>query len=219
MVGAGGDYRAEYPVLTTRSSFERVARDFVPDTPTVVGWRLLFDHAALPFARSGNARLALADLDRQLAEIFRANADLQFNYSTGLINWQTQGGQNVDSGALVEYERSVRSLDAPFGLLLLQVGALVIFFLMVTASLVRRGERREIAMLQSRGALDRHIVIVRGLETLAICILAALTAPFVSQQVLIAVTPLFSRFSNLRCRLLRRRLCFRRRRQLSRSWR
>jgi hypothetical protein len=197
MVSAGGDYRAEYPVLTTRSSFERVARDFVPDTPTVIGWRLLFDHAALPFARSGDARLALADLDRQLAETFRANADLQFNYSTGLINWQTQGGQNVDSGALVEYERSVRSLDAPFGLLLLQVGALVIFFLMVTASLVRRGERREIAMLQSRGALDRHIVVVRGLETLAICILAALAAPFVSQQVLIAVTPLFSRFSNV----------------------
>ncbi len=197
VVARQGDYRAEYPVLTTRTAFERVATAFVPDTPTLFGWRLIFDPTRLPFVRSPEARQALLDFDHELADTFRANPDLQFNYSTGLIHWQTQGGQNVDAGALLAYERSVRTLDIPFALLLLQVGAMVIFFLSITAALVRRGERREIAMLQSRGATDNQIIAFRGVEALILCALAALAAPVVSQQVLIAITPFFARYNNL----------------------
>ncbi len=197
VVNPGGDYKAEYPVLTTRAAFERVAVEFVPDTPTRIGWRVLFDHARLPFSRSPEARQALSDFDQDLASAFKQDPDLQFNYATGLINWQTQGGENYDAGALLAYEHSVQSLDAPFALLLLQVGALVIFFLMVTAALVRRGERREIAMLQSRGATDAQIVMIRGVEALLICLFAALAAPLIAQQLLIAITPLFARYSNL----------------------
>ncbi len=60
---------------------------------------------------------------------------------------------------------------------------------MVTAALVRRGERREIAMLQSRGAWDSQIVLLRGIEALLICVLAVAIAPFLSQQLLIALGP------------------------------
>ncbi len=193
----GGDYKAEYPALTTRAAFERVATQFIPDTPTQVGWRLLFDHTRLPFARSPEARQALLDFEHDLDSAFGHIPDAQFNTTTGLIDWQTQGDKNIDSGALLAYEQSVQTLDAPFGLLLLQVGALVIFFLVVTASLVRRGERREIAMLQSRGAMDRQVVALRGIEALLICALAALVAPVIAQQVLIAITPFFSRYQDL----------------------
>src|SRR5260221_12345585 len=96
-------------------------------------------------------------------------------------------------GIMLAYEGNVKTLDAPFGLLLLQVGALVIFFLLVTAALVRRGERREIAMLQSRGAMDGQIIAIRGIEALLICVLAAIIAPTVSQQLLIAIAPFFAR--------------------------
>jgi hypothetical protein len=193
----GGDYKAEYPALTTRAAFERVATQFIPDTPTLIGWRLLFDHTRLPFARSPEARQALFDFEHDLDSAFGQNPDVQFNTATGLINWQTQSDKNIDTGALLAYEQSVKTLDAPFGLLLLQVGALVIFFLVVTASLVRRGERREIAMLQSRGAMDRQVIAFRGIEALLICALAALVAPVIAQQVLIAITPFFSRYQNL----------------------
>jgi len=196
VVNMSGDYRAEYVALTTRAAFERVAQEFVPDTPTLIGWRVLFDHTRLPFSRSPQARQALAAFNQDV-DVFRADPDRQFNDATGLINWQTQNGQQVDTGALITYERSVQTLDAPFGLLLLQVGALVIFFLLVTAALVRRGERREIAMLQSRGAMERQLVVIRGIEALLISVFAALAAPVVAQQVLIAITPFFATYNNL----------------------
>src|SRR5262249_26463830 len=145
------------------------------------------------------ARQALFNFEHDLRATFvqGSQTDLQFNYSTGLINWMQQGTQNVDTGLMLAYERSVQSLNAPFGLLLLQVGALVLFFLLVTAALVRRSERREIGMLQSRGATSRQITVIRGIEALAICVLAALVAPILAQQLLIAITPFFARYTGL----------------------
>jgi ABC-type lipoprotein release transport system permease subunit len=197
--GKSGSFSNEYAVLTTRPAFDLIVASFVPDTPVKVGWRVLFDHTRLPFPRSPEARQTLFDLQNELNAAFDTTAQREQNYSqaTKLIDWQVKSGDNVDQGVLLAYERSVRSLDAPFGLLLLQVGALVIFFLIVTAALVRRGERREIAMLQSRGARDSSIVLIRGLEALAICAFAALLAPVLSQQLLILITPFFARYENL----------------------
>ncbi|MCE7946443.1 MAG: ABC transporter permease [Chloroflexi bacterium CFX4] len=195
-----GEYRAEFVALTTRDSLLRAAAEFIPDTPTRFGWRLLFDHARLPFSRSPEARSALLDYDNALAEAFRQAEDgtpLQLVRYTRLINWQLQSDQTVDNGVLLAYERAIRSLDAPFTLLLLQVGALVIFFLLVTAALVRRGERREIAMLQSRGAADGALIIVRGFEALVLCLISAALAPFLAQQLLIAITPFFANYPDL----------------------
>lgn len=196
-----GEFQAEYPVLTTQSAFERVATQFVPDTPTRFGWRLLFEHSRLPFTRSPDARRALLDFQNAVTDAFSAaqnqGVNYQLTYRTKLIDFQQQGQQNVDQGALIDYERNVRSLDAPFGLLLLQIGALVLFFLIVTAALVRRGERREVAMLQSRGAPDRALVLVRGIEALIICLIGVLVAPILAQQTLIAITPFFASYPNL----------------------
>jgi hypothetical protein len=195
-VEPGGEFTAELVVLTTRTAFEQVAVDFIPDTPARVGWRLRFDHTRLPFSRSPEARAALHDFATALADAFRA-APSPLTYRTQLVDRQIQGGQPVDQGILLDYERSIRSLDAPFGLLLLQVGALVLFFLIVTAALVRRGERREIAMLQSRGAPDRSLLIIRGVEALLICAAGAALAPLIAQRVLIAITPFFADYPDL----------------------
>jgi hypothetical protein len=189
---------AEYPVLTDHASFERVARDFVPDTPTRFGWRLLFDHTRLPFSRSPEARTALLNFQNEISDYFvTQDPRLNFDFRTQLINFELDGGRSADQGVLLAYERSVRSLDAPFGLLLVQVGALVIFFLLVTAALVRRNERREIAMLQSRGAVDRDIVAIRSIEAFLICLFAALIAPVIAQNVLILITPFFANYPDL----------------------
>ncbi len=101
----------------------------------------------------------------------------------------TSSARTRDRGILQDYARRQELLDAPFGLLLLQVGALVLFFLMVTAALVRRSERREIAMLQSRGAWDSQILLLRGIEALLICALAVLIAPFLARLLLTWLGP------------------------------
>ena len=112
--------------------------------------------------------------------------------------------QNLDTtytsqlaNILTQYFSEIGYLNALFGLLLLQVGALVLFFLVVMVALVRRGERREIAMLQSRGAFDRQIVLLCGIEALVICVAAALAAPFITRQILIWAAPLFASLPHL----------------------
>ncbi|RMF49567.1 MAG: FtsX-like permease family protein [Chloroflexota bacterium] len=195
-----GEYRAEFVVLTTRAALLRAAAEFVPDTPVRFGWRLLFDHARLPFARSPEARAALLEFDNALVEQFRQAEDgisLQLVRSTRLIDWQVQGDRNVDNGLLLAYERAIRGLEAPFTLLLLQIGALVIFFLLVTAALVRRGERREIAMLQSRGAADSALLVLRGIEAFVLCLIAALCAPFLARELLLLIAPFFANYPDL----------------------
>lgn len=194
--GGSGGYRATFAALATSAAVDRIATAFIPDVNLRVGWRVLFDHTRLPFSRSSEARQALFELQTNLAERYK-QPTLNFTVYSKLVDFQLKGGGTVDQGLLVAYEQSVRSLDAPFGLLLLQVGALVIFFLIVTAALVRRGERREIAMLQSRGAQDLSIWLIRGLEALIICGGAALLAPVLAQQVLILITPFFAQYENL----------------------
>ncbi|NLX09031.1 MAG: ABC transporter permease [Chloroflexi bacterium] len=201
--GAGlWDY--EFVFLTDEDALYRAAVEFLPDTPTRIGWRVLFAHDNLPFSRVDEARSALQVFERNMRFTFKDSLaptteeaqqgavqrqDLSFNYYTRLIDFDTIR-KNLDRGVLLQYAKEVELLDAPFGLLLLQVGALVLFFLMVTAALVRRGERREIAMLQSRGAWDSQILLLRGIEALLICVLAVAVAPLLSQVLLTALGPI-----------------------------
>ena len=189
----------DFAALTTEDAVFRAATEFMPDTPTKIGWRVLFAHDNLPFSRIDPAREALRTFERNMRAVFTlepsdsqgarmTRQDLGFNYHTRLIDFDTIH-KDRDDGILLDYANEQELLDAPFGLLLLQVGALVLFFLMVTAALVRRSERREIAMLQSRGAWDSQILLLRGIEALLICVLAVIIAPFLSQLLLTALGP------------------------------
>jgi len=46
------DANGENNLLTTRASFLRVAQNFVPQTQTRLGWRILFDPSQLPYSTS-----------------------------------------------------------------------------------------------------------------------------------------------------------------------
>jgi ABC-type lipoprotein release transport system permease subunit len=194
-----GSYSGEFVALSSQAAFYEVVTAFVPDTPARLGWRVLLEHTALPFARLPEARAALLAFENAAKQAFAANAEgnPQFVYQTKLINFETTGGDTIDQGLLISFEAAIRSLDAPFGLLLLQVGGLVLFFLTVTAALVRRGERREIAMLRGRGAANASLMLVRGAEAFMLCLAGALAAPFLARWLLVAIAPFFASYRNL----------------------
>lgn len=190
----------QFVALTTEDTVMRIATEYIPDTPTRIGWRILFAHDNLPFERIDTARAALDLFARNMRAAYvdavSANAansqsrlDLGYTYHTRLIDFDTND-PTLDHGILQDYANRQALLAAPFGLLLMQVGALVLFFLIVTAALVRRGERREIAMLQSRGAWNSQIMLLRGIEALLICLLAIGIAPLLAQRLLTWLGPI-----------------------------
>lgn len=199
-----GSWPAEFRMLVDEATIMQVMESYVPQTPLTYGWRILFNHAELPYSRIDEARTALYELETVLYNEFvndrtelvqqlpfadsRTDTDLQYDYHTRLIDY-SQTRADVDNGIMQDYAKKQDTNAVPFTLLLLEVGALVIFFLIVTAALVRRGERREIAMLQSRGAFDGHILALRGIEALLICVFGAVVAPSLTQQLLIALGP------------------------------
>ncbi len=171
-------------LLTDRASFLRVGQQSIPDTRTQLGWRILFDHTRLPYTAIPEAAAQVTAFDVDLRALMEAR-DLTLVSATEL------------PAVLTGYNTEVAHLAAPFGVLLLQIGALVLFFLVVIVALVRRGERREVALLQSRGAFDRQIVLLRGVEALVICAFATLIAPILARQLLITFAPLFSNVDSL----------------------
>ena len=142
----------ETNVFTTSADAERVINDFLPDTRAQIGWRILFDHGRLSFTDIAQARAQLNGLEDTLSEALEAATGERVNlvYETNL------------SSILADYEDEIGILNGPFAMLLLQLGALALFFLIVMGALVRRSERREIGMLKSRGVRNQQILILRG---------------------------------------------------------
>lgn len=176
----------ETNILTTRASFLRVAEDYVPDTGTTFGWWVLFDHNALEYARRADAIAGVEAFQRRVVEQDVAGAEgSTFIFATQL------------PAILDEYESEVDTLRAPFGILLLEIGVLALFYLIVTAALLRRSDRREIAMLKSRGIASGRLLTLHAAEALVICTLAAAIAPFLSQWFLEWIVPLLTRIEHL----------------------
>jgi hypothetical protein len=186
-VDSSGQWDAEANLLTTRESFIRAANDYIPQTRSLIGWRVLFDHTKLPYSAIPTAISRLNGFAVNMDELLdpTSGRELNFVYTTNLVP------------VLEQYAAEVSLLGAPFGLLLLQIGALVLFFLVAMATLVRRGERRELAMLQSRGAFDSQLLLLRGVEAFFIMLFGALLAPFVAQQLLIWLAPVFTGLERL----------------------
>lgn len=176
----------ESNILTTRASFLRVAEAHVPDTGTTFGWWVLFDHSALEYAHRADAIAGVEAFKRRIVEQDVAGAEgSTFIFATQL------------PAILDEYETEVDTLRAPFGILLLEIGVLALFYLMVTAALLRRSDRREIAILKSRGIASGRLLTLHAAEALVICTLAAAIAPFVSQWFLEWIVPLLTRIEHL----------------------
>ena len=180
------------------------AIDFVPETRSTVGWRLLINPEELPYTQIDDARERLGnfqndlnvrlDIDNtavvdqfELAENM-VELDLNYDYHTRLIDYQGTQIED-DEGILLDYDERQSVNFIPFLILLLEVGGLVLIFLVITAALVRRGERREISMLQSRGAFDGQVLALRSIEAFLICAFGALVAPFLAQRLLQLLGP------------------------------
>lgn len=178
----GSSGKIDANVFTTQAGLSRITADFLPQTSTQTGWRVLFDPAALPAPAINSVVIRLDGLKAGLQTALSATTgkDTTLVYATRLPD------------VLNQYAAEVTLLSVPFGLLLLQLGALVLFFLVVIGALVRRTDRRETAMLQSRGAPDSQILVFRGLEALLICLLAILVAPLIARQFLGLLIPLFT---------------------------
>ena len=175
----------ETNLLTTRQSLLRAATDHVPDTGTTFGWWVFFDHGALEYAHRTDAIASLDEFERRLIE-------QDISGSTNTFIFTTQLGTILD-----DYETEVDTLRAPFAILLLEIGALALFYLIVTAALIRRSDRREIAMLKSRGISTRSLIMLHAIEALAICAVATITAPFVARWFLKWIVPQLTRIEYL----------------------
>ncbi len=172
-------------ILLDRAQFLQVVNTYMPQTRSAFGWRFLFDHDALAFGRIPQAVDQLRSFEASLTRLVKDDQQLALVYSTDL------------PAILNGYTQEVALLNAPFEALMLQVGGLALFFLLITAALAQRSQRREIAMLKQRGALDRQIILLHLLETLIISAGAALVAPFIARQSLIVFAPLLAQNDHL----------------------
>jgi len=172
---------------TTRAAYLRIMTEFVPEAAGKLGWHVQFDHARLALDDVPSALEALDALPQAIKVDFKTNYKSSFSalYETRLPDH------------LRDYQTRSGLLNAPLGVLLLQIGALVVFFVVTIAALVRRSERREIAILQSRGAQDVQVALWRGVETLILCAIGAAIGPFVAQGILIRLAPLLLNIDQL----------------------
>jgi len=169
----------ELTLQTTQSALLSTIENNLPNARTRIIWRTLFDYTQLTFEQSAQVMTALENFEDVIT------TELE-NSDTGSLSLVYE---NESIEVLEDYRQEIGQLNAPFALLLLQIGALVLLFLMVIVTLVRRGERREIAMLQSRGSYDSQILLIRGIEALIICGLATIISPFIARQILIVLVP------------------------------
>ncbi len=174
--------RIETNLLTTRAILETIPAEFIPQTTVQIGWRINPNYSQLPYNQVEQAANQVDELTIALNNIFLADEDATGNY------FYTTNIPEL----MRTYDEQIVFLNIPFGLLLLQLAALVLFFLILIAALVRRGERREIAMFQSRGATDAQVIAARSIESIVICIGATLIAPILAQLLLQQFIPVLT---------------------------
>ncbi len=176
----------ETSLLTTQSAFEYVVTEYIPQPNVQLIWRFIFPQEQFAVSQIDQIHAQIVFFETALDEaVTTVEADASILVRTDLPR------------VMGAYSGSIDLLNIPTGLILLQLGALVIFFLVVIAALVRRGERREIALLQSRGVYNRQILLLRGIEALFICIVAAFLAPYLARAILALLIPIFTGISGI----------------------
>ncbi len=184
---SNAQWRLETNVITSENAFLSTVKEHLPETGIQMGWRVLFNHQQLAFNDITVAENTLSALeDRLLSELEKTLGN-----STRLV-YQTEL-----SDALSDYRDEITQFGAPFGLLLTQIGVLVLFFLVVMGTLVRRSERREIVMLKSRGAQNRQIIVLRAIEAAIICFGMTLIAPPLARELLSRLIPVITQVQYL----------------------
>lgn len=121
----------------------------------------------------------------------RARSDLRALYA----EFSPIGGASYSplTNTLEDYSRSSRYQQAPLTILLLEVSAVALFYVVLVASVIVERQADEIALLRSRGATIVQVGAIYLLEGLLIGIPALLVAPFLAGAATAALglTPIF----------------------------
>ncbi|MCA9914919.1 MAG: hypothetical protein KC496_16310, partial [Anaerolineae bacterium] len=176
----------EAALLTSRPDLERIVQDYIPQPILQLNWRFLFPHAQFAVSRLEETSTKIEDFEAVLVERTEDVLEGERLFTTTAL-----------PEVLRSYGSNIGLLNIPTALILLQLGVLVLFFLIVISALVQRGERREIALLQSRGVYDGQIMLLRGIESLVICVVAALAAPYLARAILTVLLPVFTGISGI----------------------
>ena len=160
-----GQWDLQGTLIINPDAFYPLVTNYLPDTTSNLGWRVLVNHPAITLNQIPEIAEALDGLDGELEGV-----------NTGYVAAETGL-----SPLLLEYAAEADLLAAPFGLLIIQVGALTLYFLLMTAELIRHHERREISLMRSRGGQARQVWILRGLEALLICLVMIAAAPLIAR--------------------------------------
>ncbi len=152
-------------LLIASGAFYPLVESYLPETTTNMGWRALMDHPAV----------TLPEIPAVLEALAALNPDLE-RAGASYVTLETDLGP-----LLSQYAHEAELLGAPFGLLIVQMGALTLYFLLMTAELIRHSERREISLMRSRGGMAGQVFALRGLEALLICLLMVAIAPWLAR--------------------------------------
>lgn len=88
---------------------------------------------------------------------------------------------------LDKFEVDLNFTEVPILLLLIQIVAIVLFYIVIVATMLVEREETEIALLRSRGASLRQMLGLYGTEGVVIATIAAVSAPFIAVGVINAL--------------------------------
>jgi len=105
--------------------------------------------------------------------------------------------QTRTADVIQNYREKLFFTRLPLFALMLQIVGIVLFYLVMVASMVVERQTGEIALLKSRGASTLQVLTIFAIEAAAICGFAAITGPFLAAGIIaiLGVTPAFSDLS------------------------
>jgi ABC-type lipoprotein release transport system permease subunit len=167
------------PLLVSREAFVQQFGAAFNSFPVTVNWNVEVD------VEGFNSQ----DIDGALAQIEGLRQDIR-----------EQGGivfSKVED-ALVEFQSQLSVTEAPILLIMLQVVAIVLFYVALVGSLVLERDAEEVALLKSRGAGTTQVLGIYLLQGLTLALPAALIGAFLAPVItsLLGYAPVFDDVTN-----------------------
>ncbi|MHB8574302.1 MAG: ABC transporter permease [Dehalococcoidia bacterium] len=136
------------------------------------------------YAYANPVKLTRQNYKRAQAELAALNDDL---LGAGLLTVSTL------RSALESFNSALSYNQAPLLILLLQITGIALFYVGIVAAMTVERQQQEIALLRSRGASARQVLLVYVLEGLGLAIPATLLGPFLGAGYtrLLGYTPVF----------------------------
>ncbi|MGH2610276.1 MAG: FtsX-like permease family protein, partial [Tepidiformaceae bacterium] len=162
------------PILLSVGQFEMLLQRLPEGFNGYRGWYSFTDPARLT---RGTVSRALAEVD-ELDDLVAAEEGVAFSPMGNTVR---------------EFERDADHQRAPLTILLLEIAAIALFYLVLVSSAVLDRQAREISLLRSRGTSAGQVLLSFLFEALIIGVAATILAPFVAAGIvaLLGLTPIF----------------------------